>query len=250
MPKNLNISKIIPTPTPQEFNAAKGPWPIAVGSVFPSTPTATPASNIINKYLNGTPGATPPTQKKPLLISPVGALGDFPSFIPKYIKPGLPNNMLQVGGVALNNTPLLSNLEISAFTYTDNNGNTKGFEDMIFNTVLIICDQNKKIVETGIQGSDDGDVFEYSGMGNYDVTINIIISSGSNGVYPQTDVEELIKALVTPYPLTVHSWYLQMLDINQITIMGYTNGMTEGSISQQAITIKAKSNKNTVLIIQ
>jgi len=257
MERNLVMPVTFLTPSPDNFNGAGGPWPAAVGKVYPGKHAATGPSDIIDKYLNGIPGSLPRPKEKFLLISPVGSLGDIPSFLPKITPSALPNGMPQVGGVTLNNKPLLSNLEINPLTYTDNNGVTKGYPFMVFDTVLITCRQQKNIVETNIQGSDDGAIFEYSGLANYDLTINIIIASGQNGVYPQKSttgvengVEDVIKALVSPYPISINSWYLQMMDINQIVVTGYDLSMTEGGISQQAITITAKSNKNTVLIIQ
>lgn len=165
--------------------------------------------------------------------------------------PSVNDSMATVAGAALNGTPLFSNLEITGKSWTDFNKNSKSYADMVFNTVIITCQQQKNIVETQIQGSDDGAVIEYSGMNNYNVTINIVVvGNNNNGIYPQSDAEEIIKMLTSPVSVKVSSWYLLMLDIQELVIVDYTIGQVEGGISQQPITIQAKSIKNHTLVIQ
>lgn len=160
------------------------------------------------------------------------------------------NNMPELAGTALDGSPIFSNLEIQAGNWTDFSGVQKGFIDMIFNTVIITTQQQKNIVTTSIQGSDDGDVMEYSGLNNYNITINAIVLGAQNGMYPTDEMGEIVKMLTAPISIKVDSWYLQMLNIYEIVITGYDIGQSEGGISQQPITITAKSNTTSTLIIQ
>ncbi len=177
---------------------------------------------------------------------------------PKYQIPAVGANPMQtVPGNALNGDSLFSNIEFEGITYTDFNGQTKGFQTLYFNTVLIQVRQTKNIVARKVQGSDDGEIFMYSGMGSYDITFNIIVvGDNQNGIYPQTQgigengVEDLIKMLESPVAIPVNNWWLQMLNISEIVIMDYEIGQSEGGISQQPITINAKSNKKASLVIQ
>jgi hypothetical protein len=165
-------------------------------------------------------------------------------------KPDSTFPMQPLGGNALNGDPIYSRLEIRAKNFTGFNGVVQGFPDMKFDTVLIKSRQHKNIVETEIQGNDDGAVFEYSGLNSYDIEISIIVTSNKNGVYPQADMDNLVKMLKSQVSVEVDSWYLQMLDIYEIVIVDYDISQEPGGISQQNVTIQARSNKRTTLIIQ
>lgn len=262
------MSKLnIPTPAPTTFNLklfglqniAPKSWDIPEPQLKYPTPTDINYNPlVVNSGFLVDAGSIAEQQIKKYLTKAL--LPDIPEPTDKnvIIPSGAPNTMQVFNtGAALNGSPIYSNLEIDGFSWTDFNGQTKGFPGMTFNTVLMTVSQQKNIVETSIQGSDDGSVFEYSGLNNYEVTINIIITgSNQNGVYPNAGsineggVEDLIKMLKCPYPISVHSWYLQMYDILELVILDHDGGQEPGGISQQAITIKCKSNKNTTLIIQ
>lgn len=190
-----------------------------------------------------------------------GFLGRFsaplPQSTPQYNIPvAAGNNMQTYTGNAMADK-VFSNVEFEGQDYQAFNGQTKGFDTLIFNTVLITTKQHKNIVETNIQGSEDGAIFEYSGMGSYDVIFNIIIvADNQNGVYPQqagqfeNGVEDIIKMLESPVSIKVNNWYLQMLNIFEVVITDYEIGQAQGGISQQPITITARSNKTASLVVQ
>ena len=258
------MSKLnIATPTPTDFNLKLfGLQNIAPLKPNNAVPTAYPAPRDIeynpltvdSGYLYGLGSIAEQIIK--------GYLGkafmsDTPDPVQKNLNVPIISSQIStptVPGAALNGSPLYSNLEVNELQWTDFSGQTKGFPGMAFNTVLMTVSQQKNIVETSIQGSDDGSVFEYSGMNNYEVNINIIITGNNiNGEYPSGvtgGVEDVLKMLECPYPIKVSSWYLQMFNIQELVILDYEMGQEPGGISQQPITIKCKSNKNTVLIIQ
>ena len=246
MGRKLNI----PTPTPANFNF----------KIFGARPVAYNPANIPESQLKPLPPFDPqfnPALEQLNLLSSANAaeqliasyLGDFP-------KPTT-DTMAPVGGTTLAGTSLLSNIEFETATYTDFSGQTKGFYTLTFNTVLIHVKQHKNIVETNIQGSDSGAILEYSGLNSYDVSFNIIVvADNENGIYPlsqgvnENGVEDIIKMLESPVSIKVNNWYLQMLNIYEIVVIDYEIGQTEGGISQQPITINARSNKTASLVVQ
>ena len=148
-------------------------------------------------------------------------------------------------------TPYYSDLTIKKGSYTDNNNNTQQFSGMQLVTVIMTVNQSKNIITTAIQGM-DGTVKEYIGMGDYDVTINGIITPTqqvgtanvpANGVYPKNNVTILKRILDAPVPLQVTSWYLQMLGIYSLVVKDYNIPQIQGGYSQQPFTIHALSDK-------
>lgn len=145
-------------------------------------------------------------------------------------------------------TPVLVDLTFHGDTYVDENGNTFSFDDFVLVTVLITISQTKNIVKTPIQGR-KGTVKEYIGLGDYQVNIAGILT-GTNGVYPRTDVQTLKTIVCAPVALTVTSWYLQMFDINSLVIDSYDIGQDEGGYSRQPFTITTSSDEQVNLRFQ
>lgn len=232
------------TPTPptdynqQRYNVEKLPSVNTIVNIPDLVPTpATAASAIITSFLLKFKQPIPPTQEQNI----IGLTIDQTNTVPT------------VSGAALDGTPVYSNLIINRKLWTGFDGVTREFPELIFDTVLITVQQQKNIVETQIQGSDNGAIFEYSGLGNYDITIVATVIGNNNfhnGIYPYDEVQNIIKMGACPESLSVNSWYLQMFDIYDIVITNFDVAQVEGGISQQEITILAKSNKQTELIIQ
>ncbi|HVW98854.1 MAG TPA: DUF6046 domain-containing protein [Candidatus Babeliaceae bacterium] len=154
-------------------------------------------------------------------------------------------------------TPYYSDLTIKGGSYTDNNGKTLQYPGLQLVTVVMTVNQAKNIITTSIQGM-DGTVKEYIGMGDYEVTINGIITPTqqvgttnvpANGVYPKNDVTTLKKILDAPVALEVTSWYLQMLGIYNLVVKDYNIPQIQGGYSQQPFTIRALSDKPIEILI-
>lgn len=142
-------------------------------------------------------------------------------------------------------TKVLVDLTFHGTTYVDEDGNTFSFPDFVCETVLVSINQTKNIVKTPIQGK-KGTVKEYIGLGDYVLTINGIIT-GSNGVYPRSDVQILKVLMCCNEAITVTSWYLQMFDINSIVIDSFDCNQDEGGYSRQPFSIQASSDEDTNL---
>ncbi|KAA2242800.1 hypothetical protein F0L74_09740 [Chitinophaga agrisoli] len=114
-------------------------------------------------------------------------------------------------------------------------------------TVLVTVAQSKKIIVTDIQGR-DGTVKEYIGMGDYEVTINGIIT-GSNQHYPIDETHALKQMLDAPVPLVAVSWYLQNLDVYNLVVRDYAFAQEPGGYSRQLFTINCLSDTPIELLI-
>ena len=145
--------------------------------------------------------------------------------------------------------PVFANIEFQGATWTDFDGTARGFTDMDFNTVILTVQQQKNIIETEIQGSDIGAVLEYSGLRNYTVTCDMIIT-GENGIYPTQAVSNIITMLNAPIPIKTNCWYLQQFDIFDLVVRDYNVPQMQGGISQQQIQITFSSSNSAILVIQ
>lgn len=243
--KNLNVPKgwdesslknlytgskdlLAPIASAKTLNAMPGPVQELAGLVL-NTPKP---QDIIRQFLYRAPSVPEASPEKKLTM------------------PAPPAKMQALGGNVMDGSSIYHRLEIKNKKWTDFSGITKGYPDMNFDTVLIRTRQHKKIVETDIQGSDDGSVFEYSGLSNYDVELNIVVTKNENGVYPQTEVDNLVKMCEAQVSVEVSSWYLQTLSITELVLLDYDISQDQGGISQQVVIIQAKSNKRATLIIQ
>lgn len=139
-------------------------------------------------------------------------------------------------------TPVFSDLTLKGGTYSDNAGNTFTFEDVYFETVVMIVEQEKRIIETEIQGR-DGSVAEYIGLSDYMITINAVLTF-PNGTYDRELVTRMKQLLVAPVAVKCVSWYLQMWDIDEVIVQAYSVPQIQGAYSMQPVSIAAKSDRN------
>ena len=145
-------------------------------------------------------------------------------------------------------TPVMSNLTFKGATYPDNQGQKQKFDTVVLDLVLMNISQEKKIVETEIPGQ-DGVIYEYIGMGAYDLTINGIIN-GPNGHYPIDEVTALQEMAKATVPVEVISTYLLMHHIYELIIKSFTFEQEAGGYSMQKFTIQAKSSMPVFLQIR
>src|SRR6201988_431781 len=94
-------------------------------------------------------------------------------------------------------------------------------------TALFTVNQKKNIVTTNIQGR-DGSIKEYMGLSDYNINVKGVIC-GENGVYPQEDVDNLIKFLVYDQSIGIFSQYLNdVFDIDEVVVLDYDLPQMEG----------------------
>lgn len=144
-------------------------------------------------------------------------------------------------------TPVFTDLTFDPIRYELGDGTIRRVPQITMQTVLMTVSQSKNIVLTQIQGR-DGTVKEYIGMGDYDVTINGIIT-GANQHYPIDEVYALKQMLDAPVPLVAVSWYLQNLDIYNLVVKDYAFDQEPGGYSKQMFTINCYSDTPIELLI-
>ena len=144
-------------------------------------------------------------------------------------------------------TPVVCDLTFNSVTYTDNAGNQRTTPPLTFVTVLLDVSQAKKIITTEIQGR-DGTVKEYIGMDDYNISINGIIT-GTNGSYPQNEVNNLKRMLDAPVAIPVVSTYLTALGIYNVVVKEFSFDQEAGGYSKQNFSITALSDFPIELIL-
>jgi len=137
-------------------------------------------------------------------------------------------------------TPVVTDLTFESVSYDVGDSRRFVVPAVRLVTVLIAVTLPKNIVTTPIQGG-NGTVKEYIGQGDYQITINGILT-GKNGSYPADDVIALKRMVDAPVPIRVTSSYLQNLDIYDIVITDFTVAQEPGGYSQQIFTINAISD--------
>lgn len=130
-------------------------------------------------------------------------------------------------------TPVYDILRIPAFSYTDNNGqNVSIATEIDFDTVLIEVSQTRNIVTTAVQGR-NGTVKEYISDGDYQISVNGVISTKYNNVAPfESDinyVNSVMAVLRANVAIPVACNFLDMFQINSMVVLDYKLNQIEGA---------------------
>jgi hypothetical protein len=110
--------------------------------------------------------------------------------------------------------------------------------------------QAKLITRTAIQGRKGGQIKEYNGEDDFEITIKGVIC-GSNGRYPIDQVKNLVQFCRYPQSLGIVSKYLnEVWDISEVVIYDYHFEMPEGSHSYQKFELQCWSDKPVEILIK
>ncbi|RYD57020.1 MAG: hypothetical protein EOP56_09440 [Sphingobacteriales bacterium] len=139
-------------------------------------------------------------------------------------------------------TPVMADLQILGGSYTGRDGKKYTVPDIRLETVLISVSQTKNIITTQVANR-DGTTKEYIGLGDYMVSISLILAA-SNGVYPKEEMAALGNALKAPVTLGVVSEFLQQWDIDNLVITDFATPQEPGKYSTQTVSIQALSDDN------
>jgi hypothetical protein len=157
--------------------------------------------------------------------------------------------------------PVMCYLKLKGGSYTDLQGDTIDFPDVIFETVLISLTMGKDIKKTRITGRNTGTVKEYNGQGDWQINIRAIITADApvntlvprsiqSGKYPRDNMHQVWQMLQAPISIPVECWYLNMFDINYITIdEGTRIDQIEGEYNMQRLEIPALSDHPLVITL-
>lgn len=166
------------------------------------------------------------------LILPSGGIQNVARFLPNI--PGEPSD--DPIGTSYLGTPVYSNLIFEADADTPEN------RAMVIDTVLMEVDIIKNVVMTPIAGR-DGTVKEYINRGDYEITIQGVISSPMANVFPKDDVTALRNLLDLPKSLAVSSSFLQIFSIHSIVVLHAKIAEQMGTRNEVAFFINAVSDE-------
>jgi hypothetical protein len=138
-------------------------------------------------------------------------------------------------------TIVLADILFHGRVYTNESGIIVAFPDILLQNVLLSVNQTKNIVKTAIVGR-SGTIKEYIGLGDFELSIRLIIT-GSNGVYPEADVQNIITMCNCNEAITVTSKYLNKFNIQYLVVESYDCNQDEGQYSRQPISITASSDR-------
>lgn len=130
-------------------------------------------------------------------------------------------------------TPVFDLFKITPFSYVNEEGKTINIAaDTDFETVLMEVTQTKNIITTAVQGR-NGTVKEYISDGDYQISINGVITSKYNNVAPfESDanyVNQIIECMRANIAIPVSSNFLQMFNIHSIVVLDYKLNQIEGA---------------------
>lgn len=138
-------------------------------------------------------------------------------------------------------TPVIDNLEFPAGSYTDLEGNTIEYGDVVIDTVIFSVSKPRNIIKTAIQGR-NGTIKEYVSDGDYVITCRGIVSNADN-VIPLDLARDLKAVFEVPQQVPIVSEYLNdLFEIFDIVIEQWDMPQVEGVRNQLPFSFTAVSD--------
>ena len=123
--------------------------------------------------------------------------------------------------------------------YVDIEGNELTYYGLQIDTVIMEVSMTKNIIKTSIQGK-SGTIKEYVNDGDYIINVSGRLSLKTN-VYPESNVNRLIKICQIPDSVPVTSDFLQLFGINEIVIDDFKLPQEKGIRNEQGFEITMTS---------
>ena len=118
------------------------------------------------------------------------------------------------------------------------------FPAVFMDSAIIKVSKKKKIIKTNIVNNPYTRK-EYISSGDYDIQISGVFTTDNAAVYPEADVNALIRACESPIPLTIISPYLYRFGITRMVVEGFDFPNERGSYASQKFSIRACSHAAT-----
>lgn len=116
-----------------------------------------------------------------------------------------------------------------------------GDDYLKFDSIVISINQTRNIVKTAIQGR-NGTVKEYISDGDFDISINGVITSTYSERTPREELENCYNLFKEPNELVVVSDFLSVFGIQYCVVMNYVFSQVEGSVNQINMDLKLLSD--------
>jgi len=150
-------------------------------------------------------------------------------------------------GVGALGNPVYGSLEVEPGQYKDLEGNDIPYDGVRIDAVIITVAQSKNIVKTPIQGR-NATFKEFVSSGDYAITIEGIIASGEENVYPTVEVNALLQICQVPEPIRFINEFLARFEIDDVVIESFEFPQRAGYRDNQAFRIRAISDTALELI--
>ena len=215
--------------------------------ILGATPPPTNVAQAIQMFSNGIFGAAgDPFYYRSAYGAPIYNYliirGDSPSSIPRVDSDG---NMT-------------SRTELSSYrTKYTNNGNpnpntwetlspdastiTESFPAIFMDSALMTVSKKKDIVKTKVVNRSSTRK-EYITSGDYNIKITGVFTGSQHDIYPEADIDALVRALEAPVPLEIVSPYLFRFGITKLVVEGYDMPQERGSYASQKFSINCTSH--------
>lgn len=116
------------------------------------------------------------------------------------------------------------------------------YDGLTINAVLFQVSQEKNVVKTAIQGR-SGTIKEYISDGDYQVQIYGTLASPYPDIYPEEDMQTLLKICKAPKAIGVVSEFLQLFEIDDLVIESYTFNQKQGYENIQNFALRCVSDE-------
>lgn len=128
--------------------------------------------------------------------------------------------------------PVYSNMDFYPQSYETLEGDIVELEEVKIDAVVMVVNQNKRIVKTPLIGR-DGTAKEYVNEGDYVIRATGLITDRTSRRYPIDQVERLHEHFRAPVPLKITSRFLQQLGIDYVYVERFEWPQFKGMESEQ-----------------
>lgn len=129
------------------------------------------------------------------------------------------------------NVPIFDLVTFKGFDFTDPSGNNWVLDHLEILTCLVEVKQDRHIVKTPIQGR-NGTIKEYISDDDYYITINGLLSSNYQDIFPQEEMNSLMQFCQVPSSFEITSPLLnRYFNIHNVIVNNYNFNQVEGDRS-------------------
>jgi len=117
----------------------------------------------------------------------------------------------------------------------------ESFPAIFMDSALMSVSKKKDIVKTKVVNRSSTRK-EYITSGDYTIKISGVFTGTNHDIYPEADVEALVRACEAPVPLEIVSPYLFRFGITRLVVESYDFQQERGSYASQKFTINCTSH--------
>ena len=120
----------------------------------------------------------------------------------------------------------------------------QSFPAIFMDSALMSVSKKKDIVKTKVVNRSSTRK-EYITSGDYSIKISGVFTGSSHDIFPEADIEALIRACEAPIPLEIVSPYLFRFGITRLVVEGFDFPQERGSYASQKFSITCTSHASS-----